>query len=100
SPLAAERLGDERAGGAGDVERRRVELDELHVLEDRAGPERGREPVARRDGRVRGLAVDAAGSARCEDRRARDDDLEPLRVVPDERALALAVGRQEVEAEG
>ena len=67
--LAAAALGDEDAAR---IERRRVELHELHVLERKPGVQRHRHAVAVAGVRVRRRAVDPAHAARREhDRLAR-----------------------------
>ena len=66
--LAAHRLADEVAAGAGDVEDRRVELHELHVAQLGAGAVGGRHAVAGGHRRVGRLAVDHAGAAAGQDR--------------------------------
>ena len=102
--LAAHRLGDQRARRARDVERRRVELHERHVLHHRARPVRHRQPVARRGAGVGRLAVDLAAAARREDHRPRPDHLQPVLGVVRDRADTLAgagrlAGRDQVEHE-
>ena len=66
--LAADGLGDQVARGAGDVQRRRVELDELEVAEPGARAERHAETVAGRDLGIGRLAVHAARPSGREDR--------------------------------
>ena len=62
-PFAADRLADEVAARAGDVEHGRVELHELHVAQLGPGAVGGRHAVAGGDGRVGRLAVDHAAAA-------------------------------------
>ena len=71
--FAAHRLGDERERILRRVERRRMELHELHVGERDAGAMRDREAVARRDDRIRRVAIDLAAAARREHGRVGDD---------------------------
>ena len=73
----AKRLGDQEPRRPLAVEGGRVELDELHVAEQRPGPERDRDPLTGRDRRVRALSVERPGPAGGEDHRARVQDLEP-----------------------
>ncbi len=107
-PLAAQRLGDQRAlhrAQVGGDERRRVELDELDVGDRRAGPQRERHAVAGGDRRVRGGRVDLAHPAGGEHDRAGQDRTDPVL-----RALAQHVqgdpagpavgGAQQVQHEG
>ena len=85
--LAAHRLGDQRERILRRVERRRMELHELHVGERDAGAMRDRVAVARRDHRIRRVPIDLAAAARREHRRVGDD----LRRAPfDARAHADA----------
>jgi hypothetical protein len=65
--LAADRLRDEVPGRPLPPEDRRMELDELHVGEQRPRPKRDGNPLARGDGGVRALAVEAAGAPGRED---------------------------------
>jgi hypothetical protein len=90
--LAAHRLADQEGALARRVERRGVELDELHVRHLRPRPVRHRHPVARRDRRVGGVAVDLAAAARGQHHRAREDRhrLPRLRVQHQQAAAALA----------
>ena len=74
---AAQRLADQEARRAGDVERGRVELHELAVDQPRAGAEAQRVAVAAGAGRVGRLAVDLAGAAGGDDDRARLDRRSP-----------------------
>ena len=87
--LAAAALGDQDPGR---VERRRVELHELHVLQRQAEPQRHRHPVAGAGVRVRRRAVEAAGAARGEDHRLPAEELQAaVQEVPADDALAAAV---------
>ena len=61
--LAADRLADEEALGLRVVEAGRVELEELHARDRRAGAESHRDAVAGRDVGVAGVEVDLAGAA-------------------------------------
>ena len=63
-----------------------MELDELHVHQRDPGAVADRHPVAGRCVPIRRLRVDAAGTAGCEDRRARTDefDLTGAHVVRDD----------------
>ena len=62
-PLATDRLGDEQARHAGEVERRGMELDELQILQRGAGPMGRRHAIAGRAGEVAGLPIDLRVSA-------------------------------------
>ena len=61
--FAAHRLGDQEDGRAGQTQRRRVELDELHVHDLGAGAIAQRDAVGRGDGRVGADAVELAAAA-------------------------------------
>ena len=74
--FAAHGFGDQRAAGAGDVERRRVELHHLHVLQRRPGAVRHRVPVGGRDLRVGRFAVELPRPAAGEDRALGPDDVD------------------------
>jgi hypothetical protein len=78
--LAAQRLRDEEALGLRVEERGRVELEELHVRDERARAVRHRDAVARRDVGVGRVEVDLARAARREDRGARRDRVDLARV--------------------
>ena len=67
-PFAADRLADQEAARAGDVEHRRVELHELHVAQLGPGAVGRGHAVAGGDRRVGRLAVDHAGAAGGQDR--------------------------------
>ena len=95
--LAAAALGEEDPGR---VERRRVELHELHVLERQAEVQRHRHPVAGAGVRVRRDAVLPAGAARREDDRLPADRLQAaVHEVPADDALAAAVVLDELPRE-
>ena len=61
----------------------RVELDELHVAEDRAGLERERVAAARHVHRIAGDAEEAAGAAGGENGRPRPDHHQLGAVAPE-----------------
>ena len=104
-PFPPDRLRDEVARRAPAEEDGGVELDELHIGEERPGPERHRYPLTGGDGRVRALPVEAPGAAGRQDHRpwlgllnappvgARQggDDLAPLRTEASEHALFAGV---------
>ena len=94
---AADRLADQRAARAGQVERRGMELHELHVHELRARAPGHRDAIARRDGRIRRLAVDLTEPAGRQDRAPRPDPLQALRGVGHHGAPAGAAGGHQVE---
>src|SRR5581483_7525143 len=84
----------------GRVERRRVELHELHVLERQAEMERHRHPVAGAGVRVRRDAVLPAGAAGCQhDGLAADGLQAAVEEVPADDALAAAVVLDELPGE-
>ncbi len=88
--FAAESLGDQRAGRSGDVQRRRVELHELQVAQDRSGPVGHRQSVRRGDRGIGRFAIELAGAAGGQDRVGRPDDLEAvILVVPDDADAAV-----------
>ena len=92
---AADRLGDQAPGAAGDVEHRGVELHELHVAELRTRSPGHRHAVAARTGRVRRLAVELTRAAGGEDRPPCPDDRLAVGGIPDERTTAaFCVGHQ------
>ena len=99
-PEAAHRFGDEEIGlFAGVVERRRVELDELHVLGDGLGAVAHGDAVSRGDDRVRGRGVDVSAAARGDDRELREHRLDLVRVevqdVGSEAGQSARVARDE-----
>ena len=112
-PEAAHGLGDEKVGLlARVVERRGVELDELHVLGDGLGAVAHGDSVARGHDRIGGRGVDVAAAARGDDGEFRKHGLDlvgplvehvgaearqPPRVARDE--LAQVVLRQQVDGE-
>ena len=79
--LAADRLADEEALRLRMVEARRVELDELHVLDLRAGAPREGDAVARRDVGVAGVEVDLAAAARRQHGVGRTDRVDLVRLL-------------------
>ena len=89
-PFAADGFGDQRTARPGDVQRRRVELHHLHVLQRRAGAVRHRVPVGGRDLRVGRFAVELPRPAAGEDRALRPDDVD-VAVDQREQPDALAV---------
>ena len=84
APFAADRLGDQAAAAAGDVEHRRVELHELHVAELRPGAVGHGVAVAGGDGRIRRFAIDLPAAAGGQDRLP----------GPDEHLFAVAAWRR------
>ena len=66
--LAAQRLGEQEGLRLRVVEAGRVELEELHVRDRRAGAVRHRDAVAGRDVGVRRVEVDLARRRRCRGR--------------------------------
>ena len=93
--LAAHRLGDERERILRRVERRRMELHELHVGERHAGAMRDRVAVAGGDDRIRRVAIDLAAPAGGEHGRV-GDDLD--RAPGDARAHAAAPPRSSIRS--
>ena len=77
APKPADGFGDQERRRPGIVERRGMELDELHVGDRRAGPVRHRDAVARRDGRIGRVEIDLSQPAGGEhdDRREKRLDL-------------------------
>ena len=98
-PLAPERLGQEVAGRAGDVEHRRVELHEFHVAELGPGAVGQRVAVGGGDRRVRGFAVEVPRPAGREDDGARPDQRRAPAPVPDQGAPASSLVREQVDRE-
>ena len=102
-PLAAQRLGHEEGLRLGVVEAGRVELEELHVGDRRAGAVGHGDAVAGRDVGVGGVEVDLARAARAEEGRARGEAVHlARRAVEDVGAPAdgaLAAREQEVDGE-
>ena len=95
--LAAAALGDEDAVG---LERRRVKLHELHVLQRHARPPRHRHAVAGAGVGVRRAAVHAPEAARRQDDRTRLDALDAaVDEVPGGEADAALAVHHEVERE-
>ena len=99
-PFAADRLADEVAAGAGDVEHRGMELHELHVAQLGAGAIGRGHAVAGRHRRVGRLAVDHAGAAAGQDGLLGPDQQLAVRRPPHQRADAAALVRQQVDREG
>ena len=77
---------DEHAGGPRDVQGGRVELDELEVRHLGAEAKGHRDPVARDDVGVGGLAIELAGASGGQDGRGRRHTGEPAPGVGDDRA--------------
>ena len=94
--LAAHGLGDEHERRLGRVERRGVELHELHVAQLHAGAMRERNAVSGRDRGVGGVAIDLPAAAGGEHGGVRDD-LERCARLAHARARAAAVVHDEVE---
>ena len=88
--LAAEGFGNEEGGAVAGDERGGVELHELDVADDRAGAEREAESVGGGAGRIGRVAVEGAGAAGGEDRRAGLDRRRFAGGVFDHRAGAAA----------
>ena len=98
-PRPANRLGDQIAARAGDVEHSGMELHELHVAQLGAGAIGDRQAVAGGHLRVRRFAVHLPDAAGAEDRLLRPDERLAVDGVPDERPAAMPVVRQEIERE-
>ena len=97
--VAAERFGDERTGHGCVMERRRVELDELHVGDRDAGPKRHGYPVAGGLGGIGRDRVHLAGSAGGEHDMGRLDSQQVSRRVERHDARAPVVFHDEIEGE-
>ena len=99
--VPADDLGDQVTRRAGDVEQRRVELNELEVADARASAEGEAHAIARRDHGVGGLAVDLPPAA------GREEDLGTLEqhqvsasgAAQDADRSTVVIG-QEIDAEG
>ena len=100
SALAADGLGDEVPARPGDVQRGRMELDELQVRQGRPGPVGHGQAVAGGHGGVRRLAIDAPQAAAGQDRPAGPDDKHPVGGVPGQDADDRSVDGQQVDGEG
>ncbi|GIW72245.1 MAG: hypothetical protein KatS3mg102_1787 [Planctomycetota bacterium] len=98
--LAPHRLGDQRAASARDIERRRVELDELQVGQHRPGAQGHRHPVAGRLRRVGRLAEQLASTARRQHHCMRPDHLAAVLGMGQQRAAATFLRGQHVDREG
>src|SRR5438094_368666 len=83
-PLAAQRLGHEEGLRLGVIEAGRVELEELHVGDRRAGAVGHGDAVAGGDVGVGGVEVDLARAARAEEGRARGEALDLARRAVDD----------------
>lgn len=97
--FAADRLGDEVPGTAGDVQHGGVKLHELHVAELRPGPEGNGVAVAGGDGGVGGLAEDLARSAGGQDGLLGPHEGFAVLGIPHQCPAALAVDGEQVDDE-
>ena len=97
---AANGLGDQAAGTAGDVEHRGMKLHELHVAQLRAGPPGECHAIATRPRRIGRFAIELAGAASREDRTAGPDKRLAMRGIPDERPAAGPFVGDQIDREG
>ena len=97
---AANGLGDQAAGTAGDVEHRRMKLHELHVAQLRTGPPGQREPIATGAGRIGRFAIELPGAPRGEDRAPGPDECLAMRGIPDERPATDPFVGDHIDGEG
>ena len=93
------RLGDQAAGTAGDVEHRRMKLHELHIAKQASCPPGQRHPIPAGHVRIGRLAVDLACATGCEDRPPSPDQGLAMVFVPDKGAPAVGVVGEQVDGE-
>ena len=74
-PFAAHGFGDQRPARSGDIQRRRMKLHHLHVLQRRAGAIRHRVAVGGGDLGIGGLAIKLPRAAAGENRPLGPDDV-------------------------